>query len=1851
METVAQGMRRSLLSLAAALLAARPPLPLPPDLSQLPLLPAVKLPNDETEPWSVEALRKLATRRRVFASVRDDDDTQADHRRAAIDLADALGEAVWLVGRTAASLAGVPPATSRDALATALLQADAIRSTPAQRIPLIKRLAGQGGALTKAVSAALRTLLAGDVGAREACDLYIDSGRESDQRTLAVLLALRRQEWRCIKPNLVNPLQRSLMEVLHLKNVDAGTLQLLLDEILKTGEPDDWSRLDEEEAVHLLQHLHGVEPEDNSRWRRMPLHRYVRGVRGTVDDRTLRIAGVGRPPPGLGVRLLDPDPTVRELYRHVPALNAHEILRMRLKDERPSTHAEPILKALYSDFQGRRRLNLSDDNETLDLLANSRWLPCRDGNSGLAPASLIDLPDELLESVAPLAKAIGKYRFPSDVNATIWPAVQDAVHEILGRPSHVRQVCRLAEALDTDAVRSIDDRHLVLSDPDDADPSLIDDAINSPLCGSHPGWSLVKYAATAVRFSTTTSIPARQSVVAVARALSAPVPGVHQVSMLQALSDVTPAPGSPSGKVFRRLLQSFARTGNFFAEVLPRIKLPTQDRHWRPAAEISLSTIGVARSHRIVEELRASLRLDDNYEGDHRIRAQLQDVQEGNVAQVLEDYFHPWNGRVSRYAVGAFLSLMGDGNDGEILALAQQWIPDDVSVEGMRRELTENRTDPCGRGAVEIRVSRLHRGNCVMAMNLLGERVPMRTDSNNETILATELVVHRSATPDYVGPQLRYTESTRCEVELRQVDPLDLTALELTALLGETIEHWAVRVLRVGRRRVQEWWARWGRGSQAEVGPVRATILAHLPLTLGQLGVQECTPLKGALKRATRAQRRRVQEPHNDDAIRDERKALDGLALLLEVPENQHFLLSRVRKKMSESGYQPESVLLELVQNADDALAEATEIEAGPLPATARQVVVRVHEHEGRQTIDFKHYGRPINDTGGVRFNSNHDREWDQDLYFMMLMNLSGKPGQAPGEPMATTTTGLFGLGFKSIHLVTDTPCIVSGFLAFSIAGGLLPVVKSVPIDPDLVPTEHGHQPTRIRLPLSDGFNVHTLTHSILSRFGATYPLIPAFARHIRKIAVDGGPCAGVSMFVGEPISEAPGWSVTRGTIELPGRGVWRLLRFRPGDAKDETVTAALVLGIHNGIPEALPSDLPFLWNVTPTNECWGHGYAISGPFKLDHGRAHVSLDHPSTQRVAKHLGDKLGTGLIALHDALEAGHGEAVGLPVSSVVLSTFVARLWHVLASGIENNEDRLRHGFLLLLHGAGRGISAWMRDRSVVPSDLSAPFRERLVPLKPGMRIEFAVRGLGDADLCAVLSQIEDLSCVAQSHIVVSSGVARRLRPLWEHGLSELDTADIFRELAEKWKHCLTPKRLHALRPFASDAIWRMTQTTQTDPWSSQLAARSVAGTLVPLPQLLIRADPRNGDSERADEILRASLAPHEHVLNDEYIVEPADVTVFLRLRGRHRIDADMIASWFIHLGEQQHSLGLRYLLRGELQHEVLQRLLTASRPSWLTVSDSVIQLLSHIQADEWERNRLLATLFPEVIQEEGVKPESSPDFFRKVQEWWNDPASQSSVIERHELRTWPRWLRTMGIKNGLANQSRDHWLALLLLGACQGLGRTTDEQSRDFLELLYRRRWWHVFLNPDEPKAWMNQLRTWQDEGTDRLEYSHWMSFFPAIYLFSRYLDQYRNLLLSAPRRSNSNLKRSLASRNDPALTGAGSQFNAPPVPLDMGLHWILRELVRMDIIDRKEHLFPDCWVPSEQVLRFLGTHGLVIQDPNASNADKAKEIYRFLERKLDSDVPHLDYAFDIPLRHIDSSPDLQLRLHRRNNSAF
>ena len=880
----------SRLLLAETLLSIRPDCPMDDGLRGLPILRAIRLPEDKEEAWCVANLRRQIENRRVFA--RPPSGT-SDPRAAVAELARALGEPVWLVnGDAVASIAADVPTPEPETLADAVLQAKEF-AEPGSRTPLLRRLVStmSGNANVRLAARALIAGRAADVVGHHTKLFQVRGGH---QRALLILLRLLDRSWRAVDGQLVGSLSQNTLEALSVGQADLEALHHLLDECLSSQV--DWTALRDKEALHVLRYLHSTEPESQQRWRSMPLHRDIDGMRRAFDHRVMRSTGRTGEfllPPELraGVRLLDPEPKISDLYEAVPALDGDRILQLMLEDSRPWRFAERIVQQVRSDDGP-----VSLPPDVRRLFKASCWLPDRDGE-GLAPEAVLIAPGEVLDAVSDLAEngVFGDKRLPDAADPQIWQTAERVVREILGRMSRARQVERIVDALDSDRVAQVDGgAWLVMPEPGLVDDLLISCALETTLVGIHPGWKLLHTVDHILRRGDSQSRDNPRPLLKLARSLCAPVPWKRQIEMLTLLAASRPAKDSPGGRMLRRLLDCFAGTNGFFEHVLPKLDLPTQDGNWHASRDVARTEIGVARRHRLLSELRPILRLNDDDRPPQP--TPVKDHLNEAAVDALRPYFEPWRDRLPHGAVGAFLSLLGSGARGEIAKLAEEWLGEDVSIEGMRSKLVgRSGEDPCATVSVWV-TPRVSRGDGVHAVNVMGKWVEMEAEPDANTLFAIDPARYPGSSWG-IAPCEPFWE-----IGLRDVDPQSRTSSELIQLLGGTVERWATKYLKLDRERVNDWWSQWGESSKADLRPVLASIKAHLPLTLRQLNVGDSEPLRDALRKAERTQRKREQAP-SDQTIRIERESLDRVANLIKTSEHQEFLWKRINILMRRYGY------------------------------------------------------------------------------------------------------------------------------------------------------------------------------------------------------------------------------------------------------------------------------------------------------------------------------------------------------------------------------------------------------------------------------------------------------------------------------------------------------------------------------------------------------------------------------------------------------------------------------------------------------------------------------------------------------------------------------------------------------------------------------------------------------------------------------------------------------------------------------------------------------------------------------------------------------------------------------------
>ena len=297
------------------------------------------------------------------------------------------------------------------------------------------------------------------------------------------------------------------------------------------------------------------------------------------------------------------------------------------------------------------------------------------------------------------------------------------------------------------------------------------------------------------------------------------------------------------------------------------------------------------------------------------------------------------------------------------------------------------------------------------------------------------------------------------------------------------------------------------------------------------------------------------------------------------------------REQIRAYGYDQFSVFAELLQNAEDAYLQSVTLGlARPDPPYIRFSFLQCSS--GDRMLRLEHAGRPFN---YYRHGTRREETYKKDVEGVLRSAGSFKP-QAQLQHEELRTIGRFGLGFKSVLLLTDRPRIHSGQWHFEIEAGCLPNQIERPDD---LPSEV----TRIDLPLLP--EAHLVEANLAERLVSLMP----FLQQINQVELVTFNCTKhqlQSSFVplnggGEHLQ------VERGKICRSGGAQIEFLRLRNAAHQGQL---AIYLD-----PEGLPDpwNQAFEWDAfaaLPLRLHLGVGVGVSHHFKIQAGRTHlIALD------------------------------------------------------------------------------------------------------------------------------------------------------------------------------------------------------------------------------------------------------------------------------------------------------------------------------------------------------------------------------------------------------------------------------------------------------------------------------------------------------------------------------------------------------------------------------------------------------------------------------------------------------------------
>ncbi len=926
--------------------------------------------------------------------------------------------------------------------------------------------------------------------------------------------------------------------------------------------------------------------------------------------------------------------------------------------------------------------------------------------------------------------------------------------------------------------------------------------------------------------------------------------------------------------------------------------LLNQVGEWTPVSQLVIPIAGIAR--RTLADARAirALGFASEAEADDPLPGAVigQAMNDAALAAMLRDYGTTISEQLPARLWGIFVALLGETQT--LRALADELTGGGTRTETIRDEL-------CGaicpginprQRVIDCRFScQISDGDTAEVVALTGDHFDAPLDMDQ----AAFLVAQSDAGQRQWRTNRFFVNQQRDGVHFafRLCDPQTFAAANSSQMF-ERLERTVIQLLqevlhvtndRLGKvRPLME--KLMGLG-QLSLGRAQQEIIATAQIHLSQLGIRppQGTPLALAIKRLDEAtslesQAREEHEQEIGDPDRNEKEAkkardegLRQLRATLQTDGNVHRLLSAAMKtRIEREQYVPESIPFELFQNADDALAQLAGNEEVP-----RILVMEIEN----ASLRVAHWGRPINHPDAAK--GELKRSYERDLLKMLILHGSDK--QVGDDDAAVT--GKFGLGFKSVYLITDNPEVISGDLSFDVAGAIYP--RKLDKDQigrlrdhlhDLMPSQKGG--TLIELPTV------VETGSLAQKFAALAPYLVIFAREIREIRLRGR-IEHSHHWQPEKVQVGEGWELWLGDTGSAGK----LMQLKCGNV-------SWLFGLDQHGVRKLP-EIPCIWATAPLHATGEVGFAINGPFDPDPGRTELGKGETAETRNAE-LFQEASQGLYQFLKWCVECDDQCRTLGGSRCTPDSFWASLWTLfsrLPSSAKDMSARSRVATSIWPKESGGGYAGVARSFPIIPNGLPEGF----AALTNIDQIRFETSGyLASPDGQELLSAVAewpewaemDPTLRVTAENIVSGTVAEALsRHIADFRTKHFSLTFLIRRLVGpdgKVSGALSERLRQYLNSNVSDSgyNWPQQERKDLEDFLGELKFQNELHAWV-APTTLLVSDGR-GIAGRGIEAGRAALAPADRRLHQQYSNEEA-LHFFRLCRGQMTVTAEDLAEW--------------------------------------------------------------------------------------------------------------------------------------------------------------------------------------------------------------------------------------------------------------------------------------------------------------------------------------------------------------------
>lgn len=1292
-------------------------------------------------------------------------------------------------------------------------------------------------------------------------------------------------------------------------------------------------------------------------------------------------------------------------------------------------------------------------------------------------------------------------------------------------------------------------------------------------------------------------------------------------------------------------------------ETLSKIELLSAKGNWKSPSLLAAPNSNIADDDQVDKEVWQSLELlprtldaaesNDSPTVQETQTARLEDrIQQ--AAEVLTTYFREWD-TIRASLIGGFLSQLGNEPSVRNLALNYLGRHSLEFVRGIVRREISAKTQflpQSLRVVVEV-----ERGPTHKVPSLLGNLFQASLGNAGK---ASSLVIRQNSSR-HNGLQVE-------TLHLRAVSPSNLNLREC---LRETTAEFVAKAFSVKRshvsKSVDDLFKFLDESDQFDVTLAQQRFEDHAEFLLGQLHLAK-DPLVGPILKDWERLREMSYENKKGEAFgfksREEKwnklrnDTFGRLRNVFKQPntKTQDSILAAVRRIIEgHNRYTPGSVPFEIFQNADDAAADRKKhFSDGMIPSFSLDVF------EEDACLVFRHFGRCVNQVPPTDAGRNLQQVLADDLSGMLTLWLSTKGGVDEVAMDEPRHTGKFGLGFKSVFLISKRPKLLSGELACEIVGGVYPIPVHVPEQSGIFGSylpkgKLRHLTTVLKLPLDVG----PKAADVLAVFRRLAHIQVVFGREIHQISFYGQ--ANPRTVTWEPKKLAQGcWhgELPSNSAAESQRKTWAILLqvFRDGESRDRI---GELLFQHDGTRFCkLDDEVPPIWVTAPVQEeekaRLKLGFAINGDFELDPGRSNLAWGCDENRQLANQLGAGLAVRLGALFAKAESNWPEfcrEIGAPHAKRF--DFWLSLWDLLTKRVEqfpNNEGHTADQLIRqILWDKNSGMATqFYRDHAALPNGLPDGFHK----LIKATDIKFAAVGvLLDAKVLKIVeswpSMRHDPLCDGSPNLcdvlVASDMVAMRLEKLAPTIIdkpADLTLAGLF----EREKACLSSDRaeLFASLLFAPPLTVRVDGKDEHPPeWP---AIESVLGRFLFLdaannPQLASNLlipinSEKSADGDGSEEEMIAAFAPADRVLSSAY--QGDSLRLFKLCRApRKSVTASEVAYWATDAhGKRQKDAVIHYLSRGRLRESVID-ILNSGGACWVT------PILPRFKsADTQEREAKQALLGYERSEAIKADPASA---LRKVFEWWDRERSwrhqqfKGLSLTDSERVVFRRDYDPQNIEH------RKAWLRVFILAMSHTKGWKQNWHKRAFLEFCERCRWLETFAETkSEPDDWLGILDGYFEQTWEDAQYYDWLGLFPGIYAIAQRLDSYVFAFQNIKKRTEEFSLREITRPQHP--------IPAPSINrvLGMGTNFIIREMLRSGVLERLAES-PACAHAFVPTTRFQKTLTVMRCELPGDRDHQSAQAYRFFTRHLGREEATFGGDFDIPFQVLAGDEQLQNEL--------